>query len=41
MRTGALDPTVVITHVLPLDAVGGAYKMFNDKVDGCIKVTVL
>lgn len=35
-----LDPRVVITHKLPLEEVAKAYKIFNDKEDGCVKVVL-
>lgn len=35
-----LDPRVVITHELPLAEAANAYKIFNDKEDGCIKVVL-
>ena len=35
-----LDPTLVITHELPLEKVAEGYQMFNDKKDGCIKVVL-
>ncbi|GFH19564.1 sorbitol dehydrogenase, partial [Haematococcus lacustris] len=39
VQTGALDPTMVITHPLPLDQAVHAYKIFNEKKDGCIKAS--
>ena len=35
-----LDPRVVITHELPLEEAAQAYKVFNDKEDGCVKVVL-
>ncbi len=32
VRSGKLDPTIVITHELPLEDAPHAYKIFNDKV---------
>ena len=40
IRRGEIDPTRVITHVLPLDAAPDAYKMFVAKTDGCEKVVL-
>lgn len=40
IEQGELDPSFVITHRLPLEAAPGAYKMFRDKRDGCIKVVL-
>ncbi|GIL44617.1 hypothetical protein Vafri_2144, partial [Volvox africanus] len=38
VKQGKLDPTMVITHELPLEDVPHGYKIFNEKTDGCIKV---
>jgi hypothetical protein len=38
IQNGDLDPTMVITHELPLEDAPRGYKIFNDKEDGCIKV---
>ncbi len=38
IQNGDLDPTMVITHELPLEEAPRGYKIFNDKEDGCIKV---
>ena len=38
LQDGTLDPTFVITHRPPLEQAAAAYKMFNDKADGCVKV---
>lgn len=35
-----LQPCVVITHEMPLDEAAEAYRIFNDKKDGCIKVVL-
>lgn len=35
---GELMPSLVITHRLPLEDVARAFKIFNDKADGCVKV---
>ncbi|KAK9817038.1 hypothetical protein WJX72_008732 [[Myrmecia] bisecta] len=40
IEAGKLDPTIVITHRLPLDKVAEGYKIFNEKTDGCIKVVL-
>lgn len=37
---GVLDPTMVLTHTLPLDQATEGYKIFNDKTDGCVKVVL-
>ncbi len=39
VKAKELDPTLVITHIFNgLDRGSEAYKLFNDKRDGCIKV---
>ena len=35
---GDVDPSFIVTHRVTLDELPAAYRMFNDKVDGCIKV---
>ncbi|WP_435022572.1 zinc-dependent alcohol dehydrogenase (plasmid) [Tundrisphaera sp. TA3] len=40
IRTGAIDPSFVITHQIPLEEAPAAYKTFRDKTDGCIKVVL-
>ena len=40
IESGAIDPSFVITHRLPLEKAPGAYKTFRDKEDGCIKVVL-
>lgn len=37
---GEFDPTEIVTHRIPLDQASDAYKIFNDKEDGCIKVVL-
>ena len=37
---GAIDPSFVITHRLPLSAAAEGYKTFRDKQDGCIKIVL-
>jgi len=39
-RRGAIDPSFVITHRLPLEDAPAAYKTCRDKEDGCIKVVL-
>lgn len=34
------DPKEIITHIVPLDQAGNAYKIFNDHEDNCIKVII-
>jgi threonine dehydrogenase-like Zn-dependent dehydrogenase len=40
IRSGKIDPSFVVTHRLPLDQAPHAYKIFNEKKDGCIKVVL-
>jgi threonine dehydrogenase-like Zn-dependent dehydrogenase len=40
IRKGAIDPSFVITHEVPLDEAPKMYKKFRDKKDGCIKVVL-
>ncbi|MBV9555978.1 MAG: glutathione-dependent formaldehyde dehydrogenase [Pseudolabrys sp.] len=40
IEDGKIDPTVVITHVAPLEDGPDLYKTFRDKQDGCIKVVL-
>jgi len=40
IASGAIDPSFLITHTLPLSEGPAAYRMFRDKKDGCIKVVL-
>ena len=40
IQAGAIDPSFVITHKLPLEEGPAAYKTFRDKKDNCIKVVL-
>jgi threonine dehydrogenase-like Zn-dependent dehydrogenase len=40
IKAGAIDPSFVITHRLPMESAPDAYKMFRDKKDNCIKVVL-
>jgi threonine dehydrogenase-like Zn-dependent dehydrogenase len=40
IEEGKIDPSVLITHHLPLADAPAAYKTFRDKQDGCIKVVL-
>ena len=40
IERGDIDPSVVITHRLPLDRAAEGYKMFRDQKDRCIKVVL-
>jgi threonine dehydrogenase-like Zn-dependent dehydrogenase len=40
VQSGKIDSTLPITHVLPLSEAPRAYKIFDDKEDGCVKVCV-
>ena len=40
IEAGAIDPSQIITHRVPLSEAPAAYDMFRDKKDGCIKVVL-
>jgi threonine dehydrogenase-like Zn-dependent dehydrogenase len=40
VRQGQLDPSIVITHSLPLEEAPAAYRMFDEKKDNVIKVVL-
>lgn len=40
IMSGAIDPSFVMTHKLPLSEGPGAYRVFRDKKDECIKVVL-
>ena len=40
VEEGVLKPEMVITHHMPLEEAAKAYKMFNEKEDGCMKVVL-
>jgi threonine dehydrogenase-like Zn-dependent dehydrogenase len=40
IEAGKIDPSVIITHTVPLDRAPEMYKTFRDKKDGCIKVVL-
>ncbi|KAF6234312.1 GroES-like protein [Scenedesmus sp. NREL 46B-D3] len=40
VQAGELKPSMVITHVLPLEQAPKGFQLFNDKQDGCIKVVL-
>lgn len=37
---GEIDPSQIVTHTVPLEEAPEHYKIFRDKVDGCIKVVL-
>jgi threonine dehydrogenase-like Zn-dependent dehydrogenase len=37
---GQIDPSFVVTHTVPLDQGPEMYRVFNDKLDGCVKVVL-
>ena len=37
---GQIDPSFLITHKIKLEDGPDAYKMFQEKNDGCIKVVI-
>ena len=38
VQEGRLDPSIIVTHTVPLDQAPEHYKLYNDKLEGCIKV---
>ncbi len=40
VQKGEIDPSVIITHRMPLEQAPEAYKMFRDKQDQCVKVVL-
>lgn len=41
VQNGVLDPKALITHRIPLEEVSDAYRIFRDKLDGCIKTVLI
>lgn len=41
VQNGVLDPKAIITHRIPLEEVADAYRIFSDKLDGCIKPVLI
>lgn len=37
VQNGVLNPKEIITHRIPLEDIADAYRIFSDKLDGCIK----
>ncbi|MCC8395492.1 glutathione-dependent formaldehyde dehydrogenase [Paraburkholderia sp. MMS20-SJTR3] len=40
IQEGQIDPSVVITHTVPLEKGPEMYRVFRDKEDGCVKVVL-
>jgi threonine dehydrogenase-like Zn-dependent dehydrogenase len=40
VQKGEIDPSVIITHRMPLDEAPAAYRMFRDKQEECVKVVL-
>ncbi len=40
IQQGALDTTPLITHRFPLSRIGEAYRLFENREDGVVKVAV-
>jgi threonine dehydrogenase-like Zn-dependent dehydrogenase len=40
VQMGEIDPSVIITHRMPLEQAPDAYRMFRDKQDECVKVVL-
>jgi threonine dehydrogenase-like Zn-dependent dehydrogenase len=41
VQNGVLNPKEIITHRIPLQDVSDAYRIFSDKLDGCIKTLLI
>jgi threonine dehydrogenase-like Zn-dependent dehydrogenase len=41
VQNGVLNPKELITHRIPLQNVSDAYRIFSDKLDGCIKPVLI
>jgi threonine dehydrogenase-like Zn-dependent dehydrogenase len=41
VQNGVLDPKALITHRVPLEDISDAYRMFSEKLDGCIKPVLI
>ncbi|WP_462264995.1 zinc-dependent alcohol dehydrogenase [Mucilaginibacter sp.] len=41
IQAGRLDPKGIITHRVPLEEAADAYRIFNNKLDNCIKTVLL
>ncbi|RIJ34294.1 zinc-dependent alcohol dehydrogenase [Pontibacter oryzae] len=41
VKNGVIDPKAMITHRIPLEEVADAYRIFSDKLDGCIKTVLI
>lgn len=41
IQAGRLNPKGLITHRVPLEEVSDAYRIFNNKLDGCIKTVLI
>jgi hypothetical protein len=38
--SGELKPSLVVTHVMPLEEAAKGFQIFNDKKDNCVKVVL-
>lgn len=41
IKEGRLNPRGIITHRIPLEEISHAYRLFSDKLDGCIKTILI
>lgn len=41
VQNGILNPKAIITHRIPLEEIADAYRIFSDKLDGCIKPVLM
>lgn len=40
IESGQIDPSFIVTHILPLEEASVAYEIFKHKTDGCVKVVM-
>ena len=40
VRSGRVDPGIIVTHKLPLEGIGRAFDLFCNRKDGCLKVVL-
>jgi hypothetical protein len=38
--SGELKPSLVVTHILPLEEAAKGFQIFNNKKDNCVKVVL-
>jgi threonine dehydrogenase-like Zn-dependent dehydrogenase len=40
VRSGRVDLTPLLTHTFPLERIGDAYELFEERQDGVLKVAI-